>query len=307
MDKVSPQVTVVIATHNGWKHTQSCMMALMRVTYDGLGIILVDDGSEDGTGALVAEQFPEVRVLNGDGSLWWAGSMNLGIREALARGADYVLALNNDVLVSPGCVNALVNCAQQHPKSVVGSLIYRADHREVIWCAGGDLRWPWPGEFMIGMGEADQGQYEGVRSVRWTPGMGTLMSREILLALRCYDAKNMPQYIADNDFTLRAGRAGYSVLVTSASKLYNHVENTGGISRSCDHLSWKEAFAIFTSFRSPEYLRARLVFLLRHCPKRWLIAALLIRYCRLVGYAVKRVFRSMRISRVRNSPKNGLW
>ena len=215
--------------------------------------------------------------------------MNLGARYALERGTDYVLALNNDVQISPEAPSALVKCARDNPGAVVGSLIYYADSPSIIWCAGGELKWPWPGEFMLGKGARDMGQFEGVRRVTWTPGMGTLMSRDILIELDYYDTHHMPQYVADADFILRAGKAGHRGLVTSGSKMYNHVENTGGIDLKRSHISWQECTSIFTSLRSGDYLPARLFFMWQHCPKKWLLLALFFRYSRLLGYGLKRL------------------
>jgi GT2 family glycosyltransferase len=289
MDRKYPRVSVVIAVHNDWKCTRQCLKALAQVTYRNFEIILVDDGSTDGTAENTARFFPRVRLLFGDGNLWWSGSMNLGIQDALSQMADYVMILNNDVLVSPNTVDMLVKCAQEHKNSIVGSLIYRADQSDVIWCAGGELRWPWPGEIMLGNGEKDRGQYNGVRQVEWMPGMGTLIPREILIKLNFYDANHMPQYIADADFTLRAGKLAYKVMVTSDSKIYNNVENTGGIPIGRQRIKWRQFISIFTSLRSPEYFPARTRFIFRHCPKKWLIPAFFIRYLRLVGYALKRI------------------
>ena len=284
-----PLVSVVIAAHNGWNYTRKCLEALTKVTYQNLEIILVDDGSTDGTAENTAQFFPEVSLLSGDGDLWWTGSMNLGIQNALARNADYIMVLNNDVFVSPNTIAVLVKCAQEHKNSIIGSLIYRTDESDIVWCAGGKLRWPWPGEVMLGNGEKDRGQYDGVRQVEWMPGMGTLIPREILIKLNLYDAKHMPQYIADADFALRAGKLGYKVMVTSDSRIYNNVENTGGISIGRQRIKWRQFISIFTSLRSPEYFPSRTRFIFRHCPKRWLIPAFCIRYLRLLVYGLKRV------------------
>ena len=288
-DKKQPLVSVVIPTHNGWEYTRKCLDSLTKVTHQNLKIILIDDGSSDGTAENAAQLFPEVVLLSGDGNLWWAGSINLGIQTALEFDSNYILVLNNDVLVLPNTIDALVECAQEHEDSIVGSLIYRMDDTEIIWCAGGALKWPWPGEVMLGNGEKDRGQYDGVRQVEWMPGMGTLIPREILIKLKLYDAKRMPQYIADADLAMRAGKLGYKVLVTSDSKIYNNVENTGGIPIGQLRITLKGFVSIFTSLRSPEYFPARIRFILRHCPKRWLIPTLFIRYLRLLIYGLRRI------------------
>lgn len=288
-DKEWPLVSVVIPAHNGWDYTKKCLEALTQVTYQNVEIFLVDDGSTDGTAENAAQLFPGVIVLSGDGDLWWTGSMNLGIEKAMSRGADYIMVLNNDVLVSPNTIEMLVKCAREHKDTIVGSLIYRADQRDVIWCAGGALRWPWPGEIMLGNGEKDDGQYNGVRQVEWMPGMGTLIPREILIKLDSYDSDHMPQYLADSDFTLRAGKRGYKTVVTSDSKIYNNVESTGGIPTGQKRLTWRQFRSIFTSLRSPEYFPARMRYILRHCPKRWLLPTVFIRYFRLLIYGLRRM------------------
>ena len=175
-----PRVAVVVPTHNDWAHTEECLSYVAASTYS-MDVYLVDDGSTDNTAEYATRSFGNVRILRGNGDLWWTGSMNLGIRVALECGVDYVLALNNDVKLAADAVAGLVDCAATHPEAVVGSIIYRADDPNRIWCAGGVVHWPWPGETMVGNDETDTGQYAGERHVDWTPGMGTLMSRQILL------------------------------------------------------------------------------------------------------------------------------
>ena len=83
--------------------------------------MIVDDGSTDGTAAAVATEFPDAVVLRGSGNLWWAGAINVGVRHALDTRADAVLFMNNDNVVDPVAIEALVACATECPSSVVAS------------------------------------------------------------------------------------------------------------------------------------------------------------------------------------------
>lgn len=290
MDDISKaRVAVVIPTHNRKRSLMECLESVCASDYTDIEIYVVNDGSSDGTATEVIANFPFVRVLNGDGTLWWSGAMNVGISAALVSNADYVLAINDDVIVHSGAIKALVECAQQNRGSIVGSLIVSLEQPEVIWCAGGELRWPWPGEFHVGSGQPNQGQFDGVRQVKWTPGMGTLMPRELLLKLGMYDAAGMPQYMADADYTLRAGKAGYRILVTSESKIFNRQGSTGGIADGQKCLRLRDWISMFSNLKSPEYFPARLIFMCRHCPILWLVPALLVRYARLLGFLLKRL------------------
>jgi len=281
-----PKVSTIIPCFNDWEHTQLSLSALKKSNYTNLSIIVVDDGSADSTSSNIARDFSDVQVIKGDGNLWWSGAMNIGIQTAIKNNTDYVLVLNNDVMVSIDTISELVLCAQSNPDAIIGSLVYDIKYPATIWSAGGYLKWPWPGEIQNGVGEADEGQYNGIRKVDWSPGMGTLIHRDILVKLNSYDACNMPQYIADVDFCLRAGKAGHETLITSKSKIYNHLDNTGGLKKT-GRMTWLQFKSIFNSFRSPEYFKARSTFILRHCPWYWLVPAFAIRYLRLMIYSIR--------------------
>lgn len=281
-----PLVYVIIPCHNDYFHTRLSLSSLLKSDYTNFTIIVVDDGSTDETFSQIKENYPVVKVLKGDGNLWWSGSMNLGIKEALKNYCDYVMVLNNDVLIEPSTISALVDCAKQNPNAIIGSLIYEINKPNIIWNAGGYLKWPSLGEVTIGSGEIDMGQYDGLRRVAWAPGMGTLVCKNVLRELVGYDQHYMPQYIADVDFCLRAKNAGYPTLVTSTSKIYNHVDNTGGITKD-GKITWQQFKSIFTSLRSSDYLKARLMFIFRHCPWYWQIPAYIIRYTRLIVFSLR--------------------
>jgi GT2 family glycosyltransferase len=285
---MDPKVTITVPTYNSLLDCLGCLESLSKITYPNCDVVVVDDGSTDGTAEEVARLYPQVQILHGDGNLWWTGCMNLGLREALARGADYCMAMNSDVRVAPECVGELVRCAEGNKPCIVGSVIYELAEPQRIWCAGGMLRWPFPGTVMLGHGELDHGQLEGVREVEWTPGMGTLYPRQILLELDCYDAK-FPQYHADADLTLRARRRGYRVLVTSRSRLYNESGKTGGV-RSDVALSWEDARIIFFSPRSGDNVKTLPRFYWRYCPGPLVPVALLYRYLSILGFIAKRTF-----------------
>ncbi|MBL8447861.1 MAG: glycosyltransferase family 2 protein [Zoogloeaceae bacterium] len=123
-------VAVLLAAHNRVATTLRCLEDLQFLALDGLGleIFLVDDGSSDGTGPQVAARFPKVHLFVGDGSLYWGGGMRLVFGEALARGFDFYLLLNDDTHLHPHALEAMVragNAALEslgRPAIVVGSV-----------------------------------------------------------------------------------------------------------------------------------------------------------------------------------------
>jgi GT2 family glycosyltransferase len=286
----SPHVTIIIPCFNGWSYTCECLNSVYKSSYKNYDVIIVNDGSTDITSISIKKFFPKVKELNGDGNLWWSKSMNLGFIEALSNNSQYVLVLNNDVVINPNTLFNLVNTATLYPNSIVGSIIYNLQKPNIIWSAGGKMKWPWPGEFQLGMGEYDHNQYNGIRNVDWNPGMGTLINTSILKDLNFYDEKNMPQYLSDVDLCLRAKKKGYSILINSECILYNNIENTGGVINNNSSLNFNSIKDMFLSLRSPDFFRARFTFIYRHCNRSVLLFALFIRYFRLLIYILKRIF-----------------
>ena len=94
---------VVIPVFNRIQLTTRCLESLLAQTDKGMDIIVIDDGSTDGTSEVIPERFPEVQIIAGDGTLWWSGAVNLGIQQALLSAApeDYILLVNNDTYFDP--------------------------------------------------------------------------------------------------------------------------------------------------------------------------------------------------------------
>src|SRR6266478_5411898 len=92
------RVEIVAPVHNRKAITLQCLKSLSRIDKRGLDVhtVIVDDGSTDGTGDAIRNQYPEVDVIDGDGNLWFTEGTNLGIRRALMSDPKYVLLINDD-------------------------------------------------------------------------------------------------------------------------------------------------------------------------------------------------------------------
>jgi GT2 family glycosyltransferase len=251
-----PKVAVVVPVHGRLPLTVRFLESFRAVTYDNYEVVVVDDGSADGTGAYLARHFPWVRLLRGDGGLWWAG-------------CAYVLTINNDAVVRPDFLARLVDTARRHPRSIVGSRINYLDDPTRVWGAGGYTYWE---EYFIlrlhdnGAREADV-LARGVNPapVEFLTGCGALVPAGCYRAVGLYDARMCPQYHADAEFTLRTRRRGWRVLVDLGAVVYNDARHT------CPerHLLRR---------RSPHYWRPVLALHLRYCPRRHLLASLCRQY-----------------------------
>jgi len=128
----------VILAMNQLRMTRECLTSVLALDPGPERVILVDNGSTDGTARAVREEFPAVLVLRLERNLYFAGGVNEGIRSALSRGAGSILLLNNDVVLERPALGKLRAALEADPsRAAVSPKIYYYDPPDVIWFAGG--------------------------------------------------------------------------------------------------------------------------------------------------------------------------
>ena len=259
----NPRVAVVVPVFNKIDLTVRFLESFKNVTYANHTMIIVDDGSTDGTEKTLRESYPHVVTLKGDGTLWWAGGTNLGVRYALAHGFDYVLTINNDTLVSPDFLMRLVNTARANPDSIVGSRINYLEDPTKVWAVGGIVEWSLGVVFQLRWCGIQEGEMLAAETspslVAVLTGCGTLIPAQCFEDAGLYDAENYPQYHADSEFVLRAGQHGYRALVDIDALIWNDAKNTSKVK--------KGTFRSLFSMRSPYYWRPLVTSHMRYCPR----------------------------------------
>lgn len=278
----SSKTVIVTPIHNGKDHTSQFLASLKRQDYANLTIVIVDDGSTDGSADMITDQFPEVVVLKGDGNLWWTGSTNLGVEYALKHQADFVFIVNNDVALSDDCLSRLAKTAAANPKSLVGSLVCYSTDPDRVWYAGGFFDRP-TGQMAHHHGR--RSDYHGLLSADWLTGMGMLIPAAAFGDAGLFDPI-FPQYFADADFSLRAKQAGYKLLVDSSCVILADITSSW-LNRQKQTGKLNFLPTLFFHQRSPFSLRLRYIMYRRHWGKGFRLALL-----RLYGqYFWKLVFR----------------
>ena len=217
-------IEVVIPVHNRRPITLRCLELLAQQVDAEFRVTVVDDGSSDGTSEAIRERFPNVDVLQGNGSLWWAGATNLGIRHALQSNevASYILMLNDDVEFDFGYLARMEHCAVTHPGGLIGSLaVYADDPGRVLWCGQAASR------RKCRNGYVRRDGLSGCMPAETLPGRGMLVPTGVFNHIGLLDEKAFPQYAADFDFSLRARKAGYRLLCCCDTTLLAMASQTG--------------------------------------------------------------------------------
>lgn len=250
----SPRVAIVILNWNGKEDTLECLRSVMNLDYGNFEVIVVDNGSSDGSVAEIRAQFPEVAVVETGQNLGYAGGNNVGIKRALAAGAEYVLLLNNDTVVAQDMLRELVDATRRLPdNAVVGCAILFYRDPTQVWFLGGG----WDRERINFIHEGSEERFDPalsmVREVDYVTGCALMASRVTLASVGRIDEAFFLTY-EDADWCYRARREGYRCFVSTRAKLWHKVSVSFGGEKS----------ALVQYFTA----RNRLLWARRHLPAR---------------------------------------
>ncbi len=219
-----PLASVVIPNWNGLVHMPVCLEALRGQTYRDLEVIVVDNGSTDGSTAWIADEYPEVRQLILDRNLGLTGANNRGFRAA--RG-EVLISLNNDTEAEPDLVAALVGALCEHPEAGIAAAKMRLfDRRDVLHSAGdgyGVDGIP----FNRGVWQRDEGQFDRPGWIFGGCGGAVAYRRAMLDQVGLFD-ESFFMYCEDVDLNWRAQLAGWPCWYTPDAVVYHKLSATGG-------------------------------------------------------------------------------
>lgn len=276
---------IVIPVFNRKHFTKECLLSLKGGTNQHYKVIVVDDGSTDGTAEMLREEFPEVEILFGDGGLFWTASVNMGIKHALQSGADYIMTLNNDLEVAEDYIENTYKWMAEKPNAILGALEMDATTREPAF--GGEII-----DFKLNkvrhlLQELPKDQQKGLHKVSQLPGRGLLIPRVVFEKVGLFDQDNFPHYVADYDFTHTALRNDFELFVNYDARLYTYPEESGE-RKNRQTKTFKNFYKHLFDIKGGGNLRDFTRFTLKNCPPPYVPYYLVNGYARRIfGYMVK--------------------
>jgi GT2 family glycosyltransferase len=219
-----PRFSIIIPHWNGQEHLETCLGALRRQRYRNFEVLLVDNGSTDGSQAYVRERFPEVRLLELGENRGFTGACNAGY--AASQG-EFVVLLNNDTEAEPGWLEALAGAFDRHPDAgILASKLLLFDQRDRFHAAGDYYRVDGlPGN--RGVWQRDEGQFEAEEQVFGACGAAAAYCRAMLLETGFLD-DDFYFSCEDVDLAWRANLAGWEAIYVPTAVVYHKLKATGG-------------------------------------------------------------------------------
>jgi glycosyltransferase involved in cell wall biosynthesis len=200
------KVYILIPIHNRKAITLACLEKLQKDKILKLfKIVVIDDGSTDGTRETIQTLYPNVCTLCGNGDLWWTGAIALGMEHAYQQGADYIIWLNDDCEFLPETIPAIVQCCQDNPGAIAGVQGFCKNQPDQL--AFGGKRKTWQGYRFV------QAAQDQILPCDLLSGNIVCLPRKIIEEIGYPDRQKTPHYGGDSLYLLRAQKAGFKLFV----------------------------------------------------------------------------------------------
>lgn len=223
----------VVAVIVHWQDPEDTLGCVESVAAEpGVDVVVVDNGSRQPVGPLLAARAPAVTCLLSEKNLGYAGGANLGIRAALERAAEVVLLLNNDVRVRAGAVAAALRVLDADPRvAVVGAKVLTREDPSRLWLAWGRVTWRQSLVALEGADAPDGPAFARERDVEWIGGCAMWFRAATLAGIGLLDEAFFA-YHEEVDWCVRAREMGYRVVYAPDAVVTHTGRGTAGGTRS---------------------------------------------------------------------------
>jgi GT2 family glycosyltransferase len=222
----APSVAVIVVNYNSAEFIDEFCVTLRATEYANWRLVAVDSASQDGSLTTIERAFPGATIVRCDKNVGFAAGANIGVRDALSRGDDYALFLNEDTALEAGFLRRLVNAADART-IVVPKILYYFDRTLISTHAGG---FDWTlGLFRNTHGGKPDGPATNIRR----DGLDTASFCCALVPLNAFrDAGMLDErffmYYEETDFIRRAQAKGYHVRYEPSSVIYHRESGASG-------------------------------------------------------------------------------
>lgn len=216
-------VAVVIPNWNGKESLGPCIDSLLAQTCEA-EIIVVENGSTDGSLELLAKKYPEVIVLAQPMNLGFAGGVNVGLRYAMEKGFDYAALFNNDAVADSSWLKYLVEELNSNPSSGIATCKFLTLDKKKIDSTG-DMYSTWGLPYPRGRDEKNSNKYDDSLDIFGATGGASLYRTDMLKEIGLFD-EDFFAYYEDVDISFRAQLAGWKVRYVPKSEAYHSIGAT---------------------------------------------------------------------------------
>lgn len=215
---------IIMLNWNGKDLGLECLYSLIKIKSKkaNVHIIVVDNGSTDGSVAVFKKHFPQIHIICNITNLGWTGGNNIGIKYAIQHHADYFMLLNNDCVVESYCIDSLCETFDSDKNiGIISPKIYKyKSNQPIILNAGNFLINKRYFGYSLGAGEIDHMQFDKVLETDYVAGTAITIRKEVIKKIGLLDDR-FYIYFEDNDISLRAKKAGFKCCFVQSAIVYH--------------------------------------------------------------------------------------
>jgi GT2 family glycosyltransferase len=226
---IEPKVIILTLNYNGKHLLEDCLESYLANDYPAFELVVIDNGSKDGSLEYVRDKYPQVTLISNSRNLGYSGGFNVGLKYAFEqKKTDYVLITNNDVRADTKVLTELVKIAQTDKMiGFVTGKVYFFDQPDILQSVGkkeDPIRWN--GDHLGGR-EKDIGQYDFISERPFIDDIFTLVSSKLYSETGGYDTTFFLQG-EEYDWQARAKKLGYEMFYTPYAKIWHKESMTLG-------------------------------------------------------------------------------
>ena len=273
---------IVTPVFNRKDFTYNFLQSLRKQTFTNFKVIIIDDGSTDKTSEMIIEHFPEVILLKEDGDLWWSEATNIGVKHAIEMGASRVVTMNDDTLLEANLLQELLDYSRQFPNDLLSPI--GLHHETGILIDGGwNINWK-TAKYKNMLASINSSADNKFHTVNVAPARCLLIPVKVFEEIGFFDSINFPQAVADFDFTIRATKSGFKILVCYAAKIKIYPLDSGSADIIINK-SIKNYFLHLFGRKGLGNLKWFIIFSFKNAPRKYLLTFLIFGITRrLVNY-----------------------
>jgi len=227
MNGADGAVCVIVVNWNNAGDTIRCLESLSDVTVKEMRVLVVDNGSTDGSADSIRKRFPQFGLLELERNRMYGGGCNAGFERAQAEGAEYVIFLNNDTVVDPGFLEPLIAPFRSHGAvGITVPRVYYMDYPGRLWYAGGEVNLRTGRIAHRGIRKKDGNRFGSTCETEYATGCCLAMRVSDFSHFSGFDER-FSMYGEDVDLSLRIRGAGKRVLYVPASRVWHRVSASG--------------------------------------------------------------------------------
>ena len=219
-----PRISVIVLTWNGRDLLRDCLSSLSTQTYLDFEVLVVDNGSADGTAEIVATEFPDVIQLRQEQNTGFCRGNNLAFAEA---SGELLVLLNNDAEAAPDFLSEIADAADREPDIGMFATRIMMHDRRNVFDSTGLLVYPDGICRSRGWLETDVGQYEEAVEVLGPNGCAAVYRREMLEDVGQFDERYFA-YLEDLDLAFRGQLRGWRCRYVPGAVCYHKKSITSG-------------------------------------------------------------------------------